>query len=222
MLNMRTQKSNLKENIDVVLAVPPISKLLFNDAISIYSNEFSDASYTNPSEIKRTWISGRRRVWCIRSDGFVVGCGITMNFPDTCSVLLEYLAISPSFQSRGFGSFFLNFLHNTLKEEGVKNIYVETRRPDPLSNDEITKQNSRRVAFYGKNGYQGIPSYPIHYCPSFSTQGVVLRVLMKHSLQQEENNISDIELKQVLLDIFLLSYMGVDSYLVSKYNKPIE
>ena len=64
-------------------------------------------------------------------------------------VLLDYYAVLPQYQDRGYGGVFLGKLREKL--EDVDNIIIEVENPEFAQNPQEKEKEQRRIRFYEKN-----------------------------------------------------------------------
>lgn len=131
--------------------------------LKIDTNEFEKNLYQKYKEIfpsnerkplahiKNLYNKGFLEIIEILDEEKIVGFFITNILPQNPYVLLDFFAIFPEQQSKGYGSRAINLLKELYKN--YEGIYIEVERPDKLEQD-INKQ--RRIKFYEKLGFYNL------------------------------------------------------------------
>ena len=131
--------------------------------IKVDINEFEKNLYSKYEEIfpsnerkplvhiKNLYNKGFLEIIEILDEEKIVGFFITNILPQNPYVLLDFFAIFPEQQSKGYGSKAINLLKKLYKNH--EGIYIEVERPDKLDQD-INKY--RRIKFYEKLGFYNL------------------------------------------------------------------
>lgn len=69
------------------------------------------------------------------------------------SILMDYLAVTPEYRSRGYGSRFLQIIKHTFKET-YSSLIAEVENPRYSFNKDDEFNRMRRISFYLKNGFE--------------------------------------------------------------------
>lgn len=69
------------------------------------------------------------------------------------SILLDYLAVTPEYRSKGYGSRFLQIIRHTFKET-YSSLIAEVENPRYSLNKDDKFNKMRRISFYLKNDFE--------------------------------------------------------------------
>ena len=131
--------------------------------IKVDINEFEKNLYSKYEEIfpsnerkplghiKNLYNKGFLEIIEILDEEEIVGFFITNILPQNPYVLLDFFAIFPEQQSKGYGSKAINLLKELYKNH--EGIYIEVEKPDKLDQD-INKY--RRIKFYERLGFYNL------------------------------------------------------------------
>lgn len=148
------------------------------------------------THIKKLYNKGFLEIIEILDEEKIVGFFITNILPQNLYVLLDYFAIFPENQSKGYGSKAIELLKDLYKNN--EGIYIEVEKPEEFEQD-INKQ--RRIKFYEKLGF-----YNLGYDLKLFDVDFATFVLPLKKLSQENKDIVE-KIKEIYIAV-----LGKENY----------
>ena len=157
------------------------SSLYFN-AIEIYLDSFPPQERQELKIVEERINSQNEMLYVLKLDDDIIGIALIWHFHQIDTFFIDYFAIKNSYQSKGYGSNFINLLKNEFPKESTIVLEVE----QPKNSEDLLKLS--RIAFYQKSGFSILADFN-YFMPSINNQGKCDMKLMyfseKHNLDKE-------------------------------------
>lgn len=114
-----------------------------------YKKIFPSAERKSLGYIKKLFVRGNLEILEILDEDKIVGFFITNILKNNPYVILDYFAIFPENQSKGYGSKAINLLKETYND--YDGIYIEVEK---VNDNEQDGNKQRRIKFYERLGFQ--------------------------------------------------------------------
>ena len=116
-----------------------------------YQQLFPDEERKNYRLLKKSYKQGIAHFFQIIEQNELVGFFIVNTIPNSPYAILDYFAILPKFQSKGYGSSALL----KLKEEysDLNGIWIEVEKIETGKDEQDKEIRKRRIQFYQKNRF---------------------------------------------------------------------
>jgi len=117
-----------------------------------YINLFPECERKSYKVLEKTYDKGILKVLKIMDKDEFIGFIITDSLANNKCLLLDYFAILPKYQNRGYGTAALKLLkQNSMEYYGI---FIEVDKPGKGKNEEENNLRRRRIEFYERLGCQ--------------------------------------------------------------------
>lgn len=157
-----------------------------------YLNLFTEEERKNISLIELLFNKGILNIIEITDNDLFIGFMLINKIDDSKYIQLDYFAILPQYQCKGFGKEALSLLKELYKN--YSGIFVEVEKLDSSINDEDNKIRQRRINFYKNSGFYKLN---LEFCWFNSL------VLTPYILLISKESVSD----EIILDNILTLYL---------------
>lgn len=120
----------------------------FDSAMDIYSGAFPPNERQQLKVVKERVKRGLNQIYVGRIGSDIVFMALLWPLKNTDFILLDYMAISPTYRGKNIGSHFLQNMRKIL-EDNKKYFILEVENPEYGENKE---ERQKRLTFYKRNG----------------------------------------------------------------------
>ena len=186
-----------------------LSKLnvkLTDQVSKIYDENFPESESSDFSNLISSVAQGERLLLLAELANNVVGFAFIKPLACRNIYFLEYLAIAQKMQSKGIGGKLLRYIaENLFYQERAKGILLEV---EPAENVSEAEQNirRRRIEFYRRHGAYIVSQTPSYRVPNLAGSGTLDLKLMYLPLDKTCELISESELRNCIVSIFVDTY----------------
>ncbi len=127
--------------------IEKFKKVVYPEYLKLFPQEERKALET----IEKSFYNGITKIIEIVDNNIFIGFIIINTLTDNKYIQLDYLAILPQYQNKGYGTQAINLLKKQSKE--YNGIFVETEKVGLGTNEDENKLRAKRARFYEKLGF---------------------------------------------------------------------
>lgn len=171
--------------------IEKFKKVVYPEYLKLFPQEERKALET----IEKSFYNGITKIIEIVDNNIFIGFIIINTLTDNKYIQLDYLAILPQYQNKGYGTQAINLLKKQSKE--YNGIFVETEKVGLGTNEDENKLRSKRARFYEKLGF---------YKLNFELKWYESLILSPYVFQISINKNSEDEILKNMLKIYIATH----------------
>lgn len=171
--------------------IEKFKKVVYPEYLKLFPQEERKALET----IEKSFYNGITKIIEIVDNNIFIGFIIINTLTDNKYIQLDYLAILPQYQNKGYGTQAINLLKKQSKE--YNGIFVETEKVGLGINEDENKLRAKRARFYEKLGF---------YKLNFELKWYESLILSPYVFQISTNKNSEDEILKNMLKIYIATH----------------
>lgn len=171
--------------------IEKFKKIVYPEYLKLFPQEERKALET----IEKSFYNGITKIIEIVDNNIFIGFIIINTLTDNKYIQLDYLAILPQYQNKGYGTQAINLLKKQSKE--YNGIFVETEKVGLGINEDENKLRAKRARFYEKLGF---------YKLNFELKWYESLILSPYVFQISTNKNSEDEILKNMLKIYIATH----------------
>lgn len=171
--------------------IEKFKKVVYPEYLKLFPQEERKALET----IEKSFYNGITKIIEIVDNNIFIGFIIINALTDNKYIQLDYLAILPQYQNKGYGTQAINLLKKQSKE--YNGIFVETEKVGLGINEDENKLRAKRARFYEKLGF---------YKLNFELKWYESLILSPYVFQISTNKNSEDEILKNMLKIYIATH----------------
>lgn len=171
--------------------IEKFKKVVYPEYLKLFPQEERKALET----IEKSFYNGITKIIEIVDNNIFIGFIIINTLTDNKYIQLDYLAILPQYQNKGYGTQAINLLKKQSKE--YNGIFVETEKVGLGTNEDENKLRAKRARFYEKLGF---------YKLNFELKWYESLILSPYVFQISINKNSEDEILKNMLKIYIATH----------------
>ncbi len=175
----------------VNINIEEFKKVVYPEYLKLFPQEERKTFET----IEKSFNNGITKIIEIVDNNIFIGFIIVNTLMDNKYIQLDYLAILPQYQNKGYGTLAINLLKK--QNKGYNGIFVETEKLGLGTNKIENKLRERRAKFYEKLGF---------YKLNFELKWYESLILSPYVLQISTNKNSEDEILENMLKIYIATH----------------